>query len=180
MRKDNKGYSLLEMIVVLAILAIFVVSAISGLGYIFGSAVRSCANDVKSAVGATRINTMGRYETVLNLYQGSDGIYKQEWYKEVNPTDGSETWYSDSPYKIGKSYVTLSYTTKDGTVGTVDAGGIWIGFDRSSGKERDVDLVHALPPGKTGVADIFSKITADGAVTVDVTIVPATGKIYME
>lgn len=180
MIKDNKGYSLLELIVVLAIIGIFIVSAISGLGYIFGTAVRSCANDVKSAVGSTRINTMGKYETVLNLYQGTDGFYRQEWYKEVDTITGTETWISDEPYKIGKSYLSMEYTTKTGTTGTIDANGIWIGFDRSSGKERDVDSAQPLPPGKVGVAEIFSKVTVDGALTIDIIIVPATGKVYID
>ena len=179
--KDNKGYSLLELIVVIAILGIFIVSAISGLNYIFGTAVRSCANDIKSAVGATRINTMGKYETVLNIYKDTDGIHKQEWRKEVTWTGAkTETWVSDHPDQIGKSYVDVTYTTEGGTTGTLDANGIWIGFDRGSGKERDVDAVTTLPPGKTGVADIFTDITASGVVTVRVVIVPATGKIYLD
>ena len=181
MKNNNKGYTLIELVVVLAILAIFIVFGITGLNYIFGTAVNSCAHDVKSAIGAVRINTMGKYESTLHIYQGADGYYKQEYYKVVDPTGAvSTTWENDEPYKIGKSYLTLTYQTKGGTSGTVDADGIWIGFDRGSGKERDVDASSSLPPGKAGAADLFTEIAVSGVKTVKVTIVPATGKIYIE
>lgn len=171
MKKDNKGWSLIEIIVVLAILAIAGLIGISGLGYIFGTEVKSCANEIYSAIGETRINTMGRYETAIHFYEDTDGYYAQEW----QLIGGS--WVSNNAQQIGNSYLTLQYTTGAGTPATIDSNGIWVGFDRSNGKERA--LSSPLPDGGSGATGIFDSIIVSGAITRTVTIVPATGKLQI-
>ncbi len=174
MRRDNKGFSLVEIIVVLAILAIAGLLGISGLGYVFGQSVKSCADELKSSIGETRINTMGKYETTIHIYEGTDGFYKQEFQWEV--AGGTGSWVSENPQKVGKSYLTLQYRLEDGTVGNIDSDGIWISFNRSSGRER---VMTATPSG-TGVTGMFDRIIVNGSLTRTVIIVPATGKIMVQ
>ena len=80
MRKDNKGFSLVEIIIVLAIMAIIAVAILAGSGYQAGTAASALADSIKTAVGETRIKTMGKQETVLYLYKdATDGKYYKQW-----------------------------------------------------------------------------------------------------
>ena len=166
---SNRGFSLIELIVVIAIMAIVMGFFIAGLGYLLGVNVRSCAHEIQTAIGATRITTMGKEETHLRIYRDSSDhcIYKQERVKE-----SGETNFTDLPAeKIGKATLTVSYFIDDGSGGLTgeteltDGNSIEIEFDRASGKE------------KTN----FNCIRVEGgSIRMDVRIVPATGKVYTE
>ena len=166
---SNRGFSLIELIVVIAIMAVVMGFFIAGLGYLLGVNVRSCAHEIQTAVGAARITTMGKEETHLRIYRDSSDhcIYKQERVRE-----SGETGLTDLPAeKIGKSTLTVSYFTDDGSGGLTgeteltDGSGIEIVFDRASGKETTN----------------YNCIRVEaGAIRMDVRIVPATGKVYTE
>lgn len=181
MRDDNRGFSLLEMIIVLAILSVLIGFFIAGLGYIFGTEARGCANVIKTAVGSTRITTMGREETLLRIYRASSGgaYFKQVWVDDaVTPQP-----YGDSPEQIGKSYLEIVYWLKgedEGQPGHVldETADLFIGFDRSSGAETAVTM-------KINGVDVTSQIikridVSGGGRTYTVGISPATGKVYLE
>lgn len=164
---SNRGFSLIELIIVIAIMAVVMGFFIAGLGYLLGVNVRSCAHELQTAIGATRINTMGKEEVHLKIYRDSTDhcIYKQERVKE------SSGWTDLTPEKIGKATLTVTHYVDDGSGGMTgeteltDGSSIEIIFDRSSGKETtDYNCI---------------KIEA-GAIAMSVRIVPATGKVYIE
>lgn len=166
--KNNKGYSLVEIMIVLAILAVLATVGITGLGYIWGTNVRSCANELKTAIGKTRITTMGKDEATIRIYQDStDGAYyKQEIVDGVG----------ERPIKVGKAILTLTYTMVDGTgtlIGTGTISGsdeLAIAFDRSSGAQREA----------TAGAGMCSEIDVSfGSRHSIITLVPATGKVHI-
>ena len=168
--KDNRGFSLLELIIVIAILAIIVGFGLAGLGYIFGTNARACANEIYSAIGKNRITTMGKDETSLRIYRdGAAGVYfKQEWVDGIAAED---------PDQVGKSTVEIAYWIKGDTTeyildGTTE---LIITFDRASGKESD------LPVTVNGVSTqgvLCERIEVRGGGRVyPVRIEPATGKV---
>ncbi len=181
MRDDNRGFSLVEIIIVLAILGVLTGFFITGLGYIFGTAAKSCANGIKTAVGSTRITTMGKEEAVLRIYRDpSKGAYfKQLW---VDDTVAPEP-YGETPEQIGKSYLEIVYWLKDENESLPGhtLGGpaeLLIGFDRSSGAEAAITM-------KINGVDMTSEIVkrievTGGGRTYTVGISPATGKVYLE
>lgn len=170
--KDNKGYSLVEIMVVIAIIAILLLVGITGLGFIGSANLNSCTEEIKTAVGKTRITTMGKDEAILRIYQGSDGYYKEEIVNPGTPSEEIET-----AEKIGKSNLTLTYTMVDDTnaflsTATIDSThDLRIGFDRSSGAQREL----VTGAGRCSQIDISL-----GSRTRSVIMVPATGKVYTE
>ncbi len=183
MKKNNRGFSLVEIMIAIAIIGVLGGVFIGGSGYIASSAARSLGNSIKTAIGETRIKTMGKQETVLYLYRdGSDRKYYKQYIYRVND---SVTY--DVPEMIGKHYPTVRYTYRDASgivTGPVDIDsltdpGLLIGFDRTSGKETSITMT--LPDGsvKTSVSCNNIEISGGGAV-VNVEIVPATGKVSLK
>lgn len=181
MKDDNRGFSLIEIIIVLSILGVLIGFFITGLGYIFGTEARSCANEIKVAIGSTRITTMGKEETVLRIYKDSSGgaYFKQLW---VDDTIAPEP-YGDTPEQIGRSYLEVVYWLKgeDESLPGHTLGGtaeLLIGFDRASGAEAAVTMKIN---GADATSEVVNKIEiTGGGRTYTVSISPATGKVYME
>ena len=48
MKKNNEGFTLVELIIVIAIMAVLLSFFVSNIGYITGSAVRGCATRIKT------------------------------------------------------------------------------------------------------------------------------------
>lgn len=167
--KDNKGYTLVEIMVVIAIIAVLLLVGITGLGFIGSANLNSCTEDLKTAVGKVRITTMGKNNATLRIYQdSSDGAYYIQEIVDGNPEAGE---------KIGKASLTLTYTMVDDSgavlsTGTIsDPNDLEIGFDRSSGAQIEL-------PSNTGKC---SRIDISlGSRTRSVIMVPATGKVYTD
>lgn len=172
--KDNRGFSLVELVIVIAIIAVLSAATISGLGYIWGTNVRSCANELKTAVGKTQITTMGKTETTLHIYKdpASGDYYKQELV--VNGISASTS--AEDPQKIGSGLVDIQFRTfPSGTL--IDLTGsntLDIQFDRSSGAQK-------VMTAGAGAGECCDRIIVSfGSRKEDVVLVPATGKVYID
>lgn len=190
MRNDDRGFTIIEIVVVIAILGLLATMLIGSSSYIANSAARGLANAVKTAVGETRIKTMGKQETALYIYRSTedDKFYKQYIVKVNGDWQKPETEET-----IGKKNPMLTYKI-DGDPDTYEltpGTGIFICFDRATGKEAVVSaiLVDVDSSGKivedtdsTGLDSIKCTnitITGGGAVY-DIKIEPATGKVTLE
>ena len=163
--KRNQGYSLVELIVVIAIMAVLTGTSVISVNMIGSFKAKECAKNIQSCINKTRVSTMGRNSVVLHLYQGADGsIYAQ------TTTNGT----ADEPQVIGKKSVTVRYTDGDdlGTATELDASGVYIEFDRSSGTMK-------LP--SSGPSIYVHKIAvSQGNRTFVLTIYKETGKVVSE
>ncbi len=187
MREDNRGFSLVELMVVIAIMAVVIGIFFAGTGYIASTSARSLANSIKSAIGETRIRTMGKQETVLYIYRDkTDSKYYKQYVIKVN---GS--WKEPEPPEVlGKHHPNLEYTVGGTDTLLADGDHILIGFDRRTGKEETVTGINAdvdSSTGKliTGTASMNSiiceniKISGGGS-EYNVEIIPATGKVLLK
>ncbi len=135
--KDNKGFSLIELIIALAIMSVILGMLIANMGYIHNSAAKGCANSLKTAIGQTRIKTMGKQETYLYIYREGKGYGMNL----INTDSKTGTSTAEDKDKLAKNNVTVSYTVSKTSGGTgseivLDSDGDYmlIGFDRESGK----------------------------------------------
>ena len=187
MRNDNnKGFSMVELIVILAIMGIIIGMLGVSTNYIGTSQARALANSIKTSIGQNKIQTMGKYESFLYIYKGSDGkSYQETWRKS-----GADDPVRENREVLGKKKPTVAYYIKgdstaheiDGTAGNA----LFITFDRANGKEL---AGKSLPAGSTdedgNSLDTMSTVLCEkiivsyGTKEYKITIVPETGKISL-
>lgn len=74
----NQGYSLVELIVVIAILAVVSAGAVYGIGMLSGWEMKQCVRQLDSAIGETKMNAMSKGEGRLEISRDSAGNYYME------------------------------------------------------------------------------------------------------
>ena len=148
-KPHDQGFSLVELVVVIAIMAVLGGLFITGLNLIFGLPSRECARELKSELEKVRTDAMGKTEASLYLYKAADGIYFRESYHGFSPDEKQmdETGSKRAPVKIGNDRVTLKYLEKsedpsllEGSLSALeakckelDAAGITLHWNRETG-----------------------------------------------
>ncbi|MGN1225760.1 MAG: type II secretion system protein [Candidatus Cryptobacteroides sp.] len=103
MKKDNRGISLVEMIIVIAIMAVVSGGLAIGIGSALSKPAEECASKITDSLKNARISTMGKKTVELELYSASDGIYLKE---KITGTGGTST---EKKIKIGQKGVDVTY-----------------------------------------------------------------------
>lgn len=131
--KDNKGYSLIELVIVIAIIALIISTVFYSLVMVFSANAKSCANDIQRAIADCKVTTMGKSSAYMELYRDTD----QNVYTRMYVRDSSGTYVPSEPQQVGSSRVYVAYTPKGGAETELSTGTgnnkIEIWFDRASG-----------------------------------------------
>lgn len=181
MKKDNRGVSLIELVVVLAIMAVMMTSVGISISVLSRRSVDKCAERLKQALQSNRNATMGRYDSRLEIYIEDGKLYVREYTKR----DASSTYVGGTPIELGVDDIQLEIeaATGDGSpaVSCVlgDAGGISrviLQFDRSSGGLKKLPAeMGSMLAGK-----YCTKITMTrGTKTKEIEIFYLTGKLEL-
>lgn len=127
---DNSGYSLIELIIVMAIIAVLLTTVVFSITMVFSANAKACANDIQRAITDCKVTTMGKAEAYMEIYRDTDeNIYSQMFVVENGSTEAMD------PEKLGPARVAVSYKKNDGSEEELTAGGakLKIAFDRASG-----------------------------------------------
>lgn len=132
MQKNNKGYSLVELIVVIAIIALLSGTAFLSISIIFGASAKTCANDIKEVLAENKVTAMGKSEAKVEIYRDATDncIYAEQRIKEGG------VWKTEKVEKIGNSRVYVSYKPDGGAETELKVGkenALQLCFDRSNG-----------------------------------------------
>lgn len=174
MKKDNRGLSLVELIIVIAILAVLAGAAGYGIGLVTGRPADKCANKLKSLIQNNRITTMGKLSAKLEIFVDAEGFI---CVTETVETDGASPKVTTS--RIGDRGVTLSYRlTGESAFQTLGTTPLIISFNRSSGAFNALDVagMGAVYAGKYCEEIEISK----GSRTKILKLSYLTGKITLE
>ena len=160
---DNRGYSLIELVIVLAIIAVLMGTVFYSIILVFSANAKSCANNIQRSIGDCKVTTMGKADAYMELFRESDGtVYTQLL---VTECDGTVT--DEERQKVGTNKVYVGYEADGDTKTSLEAGDkIVIRFDRSSGGFR---------PDAGGV--IYKNIYVEGgSKKYRIEMIPFTGK----
>lgn len=187
----NRGYSLIEMIVVVAMIAIAGSILFLSINTKYALEMRQCAKTVNSALAKVKIDTLSKTGNVcLHLYTQSDGVYMDIW---ENGTKLEETNDLGQINKIGKKTVGITYTVRAAVSGDIsipiplDGTGIVIAFNRSDGSLKTIGAALNIAKESYGSTytppnpdDSYNSITFTGAgSSMTITLHPDTGKFEL-
>jgi prepilin-type N-terminal cleavage/methylation domain-containing protein len=138
---SNAGYSLVELIIVVAIIAVVATMLMFSISMIFSANAKACANAMQSAISDCKVTTMGKSDAYLKIYRGSDdNIYAQMYVEENGVTTEQE------PQKLGGKRVTVTCIPEgagtSGTELTAGAASVKIRFNRASGSFADAEYAN--------------------------------------
>lgn len=108
---NNSGISLVEIIIVFAIMGIIAGAVLLSTTVATDKQVSSCAEKLASSLEQTRNLVMGKQSGLIRIWQESDGnIYIQMYMDgDYNPTHPEDNTFSDE-IAIGKQGVTVTWT----------------------------------------------------------------------
>lgn len=183
---NEKGFSLVELIIVIAIMAVVIGTVVFSVSMVFSANAKACCNNLQRAIADCKVTTMGKSEAWLMLYRGSDNRIYCQMHIEENEFDADGKLQKDSDgnikikstweeqQKIGGNRVTVTYTytdadgntyTDDLPIGSDKADiGLKIAFDRSSGSFTNAPKSMEIIGGNRHYHLEFNELT--GKVTV--------------
>ena len=130
----NKGFTLVELIIVVAIFTILLGIAIPSLDSILGFRVNRAANSITAALDRTKTEASNRLVGEMMLEKKSDGYYIS-YYLDRGKVRSTSNIKQDQPEKIAPARTIISYTTDtDSTDRVMNVGDkLIITYDRATG-----------------------------------------------
>ena len=156
--KDNRGFSLIELIVVIAIMGIASGIVAYVLVNMSSARAKTAAEDLKAELETTRVLAMSRGGGKMKLYRDANGDIWAERVITNDVTDGSE---SGDKKKIGTSAITITYHVKDSADYDITNDPCEFTFHPGTGEftgSRFIDSITVSGGGKT-VKLILWKLT---------------------
>lgn len=168
MKKKNGGYSLVEIIIVIAIMSILTGGLVYSVNMVFGANAKTCANDLRGAIAQNKINAMGKSEAKVEIYRDASNqcIYAKQW------VWSNGAWEDKGAEKISNARVYVAFVPEGGTAVELNPGdSVEICFDRSSGsfKANDAGIIYSeilVEGGRRSFTVVLTRLT--GKVSVEV------------
>ena len=187
-RRDNRGLSLVELVVVIAIMAVLGAFFFLGSALLAGQYVKECANDISAALNKEKNYALTRSAMIdcyMELVYDTDAYYVRYYQPQnaiVTGTDSGD-WILAEEEKVGKSNVDVVCTMKnnDGsgetTVPIRTGQSVKFVYDRISGAFKPAVVSDGGTSGIESVSTVFcTDITISGGRTYKIEIYSATGK----
>lgn len=158
----NKGFSLVEFIVVVAILAVLGLISAYGVRLLTSRPVDECAKKIQIALEGNRVTTMGKLSAYVEFYLDDDNNVVMKEYINSNP---------QKEVVIGQNVVTVECVMADGSkLSLSKTTPVVVQFDRSSG---------SVKPDASGQL-VKSFIVSRGDKKLTVNIDSLTGRVDVE
>ena len=184
MKKRNRGFTLVEMVVIISIFVILLGIMVPSLNSILGFRVQRAANSIASALDKTKIEASNRLVGEMMLERREDGYYIS-YIIDRGKVNGKENikWNEDEE-KIAPSKTSISYkvemTVGESLIITYDrATGAFLPLQSQNETYWDKDIFQELRDGKsifTGGVYCNQIIVSGGGRTRIINLLKDTGK----
>lgn len=181
MKQDNRGYSIVELIVVIAIMAVTVAAVGLSVNTLFNSRAKECAEKVSAKLSSTRSGAMSRYNETMTLsYKAknssaditSDGYYTVNEMYSVDKTGAQYKMSGSEVERMGGKNVKIVVKFSNSSEVELGTGNsVTISYDRASGKQSKASL-----NGTVLDAYVTEMKFTSGTGTKTITLIPETGK----
>lgn len=133
MRQKNKGFTLVEMVITVAIFAILLGILVPSLNSILGFRAQRAANSIASALDKTKIEASNRLVGEMKLEKLDDGYYIS-YYLDRGKVGSESNVEQDQAEKIAPARTLISYVTDDNVTHPMETGdSIVLTYDRATG-----------------------------------------------
>ena len=169
-RNKNAGYTLVELIVVIMIIAILASGTVVGFSAYYNSQVDSAAQKLVLALTKTRQESINRNEgsVRMELYQDSDGDH----YAKIVFNNGSSDRILEE-YKICGSLIKLSVINLADEITYISN---TASIDPAVHTEQQIDFYFKKSTG--GLIEDYKDIILEGSETIDIIIIRETGRSF--
>lgn len=184
--RDDKGFSLVELVVVIAIMAVMGGVLIYSFSLVTGQEARQCASNLSTALNKAKnvaLTKSGSSDAFMELSRETDGGYVVQYFVPASPVDdGADPAVSGSYIQldketVGKKNVEITCYLQGGSSFTIsETSHLRIYYDRISGAFKEAVWVN----GGMLTKEYCEKITIKRGKLYQVTIVNATGKHSVE
>lgn len=176
MRQNNKGLSLVEIIIVVAIMSALTGIMSIGLSSVVSKPAEECANKMVSVLRNAKITTMGKQSITIDVSQDSAGD-KIMIAETITSANGS---VKTDNFKVGNTGISVKFTTKSGAeydLSTVDH--LRLSFNRSTGGFNMAEFT--VEGSSTAVTDYVKEIVVNkGKKTCSIKLAYLTGKVSIQ
>ncbi|MBE5865588.1 MAG: prepilin-type N-terminal cleavage/methylation domain-containing protein [Lachnospiraceae bacterium] len=166
LRRDNRGVSLVEVMIVVAIMAALGGVGIMGINAMTGRPAQKCSQQIIYTLEKHRTSTMGKLNAKYELCRESNGkIVAKEYLTNEDVLPSSPT----NVYELGDKSTKVTYEC-GGSSKNIDTATLTLQFNRSDGSFK-----------QQADGSYCTKISVQrGGRTFNITLVPLTGKVYAD
>lgn len=133
MRQKNKGFTLVEMVITVAIFAILLGILVPSLNSILGFRAQRAANSIASALDKTKIEASNRLVGEMKLEKLDNGYYIS-YYLDRGKVGTESNVEQDQAEKIAPARTLISYVTDNNETYQMETGdSIVLTYDRATG-----------------------------------------------
>ena len=172
LNNDNRGFSLVEVIIVVAIMSIMIGVIGYGWSLTSGKPAEECAKKLSAAISHGRTATMGKYRNVITVEKGTDGRLKVTELTTISVhDDGTDNETSMRSSVVGAKDVTVEYKIGTGIYTPLNDGeSIQLRYDSGSGAMKktasgNTDYYTGFRISKAGKVWYVKMETLTGKVT---------------
>ena len=138
MDKKNKGFALIEMVIVVAIFAILLGIMVPSLNSLLGFRVTRAVNSIGGALDRTRTESMNRLVAEMKLTKTSDGYYIS-YFLDRGKAGSQSNLQEDQPEKIAPAKTKISYKDANYNTHELNEGdSLILTYNRATGAFRPI------------------------------------------
>lgn len=176
MKRKNAGVTVVELVVVLAIMAVVAGLSLASVGSVSGYRARECAKKISSAITANKVMALGKSKTRGDITWkiGKEGnkvfFYVYQGGSEIEKT------------LMGKGRMKVKYTTKSGVsmstqeISNATSTALAMGYDRTNGMMCKATNSTTLEDATSNLYSITVSNPSETK-TYEIMVYPLTGKI---